>query len=179
MLSLPLDLLCFSCTRRLSNGLLHQFQHVPVAFAEAFGGVHDQQDEVGTFQSIMDFAHHLAVEAAIGLVDSGSINEDDLSGGASFGGLDVGDALDARPRGLGLFGDDGDFFAYQSVQQRGFAGVRASDDGNEARTKSHQLNTNRERGETEDNEEMRDSSDRVIGSSGHRKGAERFVIFEL
>jgi hypothetical protein len=60
-------------------------------------------------------------------VNAGSIDEDDLR----FGQSDH--ALDGRPCGLRLIGDDGNLLADEGVQQSGLSGVGPADDGDEPR----------------------------------------------
>src|SRR5262249_43432487 len=93
-----------------------------------------------------------AIEPAVRFVDAGRVNQDDLPGGtaalpplqANTGlagdpglGLHVDHTLNPRARCLRLFRDNGDLFAYQSVQQRAFAGVGPADDGNESGAEGH------------------------------------------
>jgi hypothetical protein len=80
----------------------------------------------------MDFLHHLAIEAAIRLVDARRIDEYDLSCGTAALRLDVDHALDAGARGLRLFRDDGDLFPHQGIEQRALARVWTADDGDES-----------------------------------------------
>ena len=90
------------------------------------GGVGDEQENVDAFEGRGDFAHHLLVQDGVGFVKARCIDEDDLA----FGRID--DALNAVAGGLRLGGDDGDFLADEAIEQRGFSGVRAANDGDEA-----------------------------------------------
>ena len=42
-------------------GFLYQLENLLVTRAEFLSGIHDLQDEMTTFQGIIDLAHHLAV----------------------------------------------------------------------------------------------------------------------
>src|SRR5438105_6918976 len=65
------------------------------------------------------------------------IHEDDLTGGVPLHRGQVDHALNIAAGGLRLMSDDGDFFADQRIQQRGFARIGPSDDGNEAGAEGH------------------------------------------
>ena len=60
---------------------------------------------------------------------AGRIDKNDLSFRAGY------NSLNAIAGGLRFGSDDGDFLADQAIDQRGFSGVRASNNGNESRTK--------------------------------------------
>ena len=83
--------------------------------------------QVALLQRVAHGIHQALVELRVGAVDTGRIDENDLR----FGQSDH--ALDGRPGGLRLIGDDGHFLADQGIQQRGFSGVRPADDGDEPR----------------------------------------------
>jgi len=90
------------------------------------GGVREEKKDVDAFESGGDFAHHLLVQDGIGFVQAGRIYEDDLA----FGAVD--DALNAVAGGLRLGGDDGNFLADETVEERGLSGVGAANDGDKA-----------------------------------------------
>ena len=106
-------------------------------FRQAVGHVDDEEDGVAGFEGVVDFLHHAAVELRVGLVHAGGVDQDDLGGGVA--GLALGflfqrdfeHAVDAGARGLRFVRDDGELLAEQGVEQRGFAGVGAADDGDE------------------------------------------------
>ena len=121
--------------------LLDDVEHELVAGTELRRRIHDQQQQIAAFQRVVHFLHHAPVQRVDGLVNSGSVHQNDLSGGALGLALDVDDSLNAIARGLRLARDDGEFFADQRVQQRGLARVGAADDGDESGAKCHQLRT--------------------------------------
>ncbi len=102
------------------------------------GGVDDEEDEIAGFESVVDLLHHAPVELGGGLVDAGSIDEDDLRGGPAgvgFGLFAEGDfenSVDAGAGGLRFVSDDGELLPQQRVEESGLACVRPTDDGDEA-----------------------------------------------
>src|SRR6185369_15482480 len=105
---------------------LRFFEEHGIAQGTDGGGVDHEEKEVDAFESGGDFVHHLATESGVGVVKAGRVDENDLTFGSGN------DALDAVAGGLRLGGDDGDFLADEAVEERGFAGVRAADDSDEA-----------------------------------------------
>ena len=75
-------------------------------------GVHDEQEDVDTFDGGRDFVHHLAAERGIGRVQTRRIDEHDLAA------LLRHDALNAISRGLRFRRNDGDLLSDQMIQQR-------------------------------------------------------------
>src|SRR5262249_27460967 len=98
-----------------------------IADAETGGCVDDQRKNVDAFEGLLRFIHHLATEKAIGLVDSGRIDEDNL------GVIAIQNRLDAVARGLRFRRYDGNFAAYERIDERRFARIGAADNRNEAR----------------------------------------------
>ena len=117
--------------------MLHHIERELVAGAEFLRGIHQQQQQITTFQRGPDFLHHLAVERRVRFMNAGGIHEDDLPGGPAFPGGHVDHTQDAVTRGLRFVGDDRNFFAYQRVQQRRLARVRAAKDADETGAKCH------------------------------------------
>ena len=107
---------------------LRLFQEHGIAQRADGGGVDHEEKEIDAFYGGGDFVHHLAAEGGVCVVETGRVDEDDLT----FGACD--DALDAVAGGLRLRGDDGDFLADEAIEERGFAGIGAADDGDEAGT---------------------------------------------
>src|ERR1700691_1852278 len=99
---------------------------MPVLLAELARDVHHQEQQVALAESAAHGVDHALGQERIGLMDAGGVEEDDL-------GIRKGEhALDGRAGGLGLVGDDGDLGADDLVQQRGFTGVGAAENGNKA-----------------------------------------------
>src|SRR5438552_8655189 len=115
----------------------HQIEHKLVAAAELFSGIHDEQQQIAALEGGMHLLHHLAIERTRRLVHAGGIHKHDLPGGPAFLSRYIHDSLNIVASGLRLVGDNGDFFADQSVQQGGFARIGASDDGNKPGAKGH------------------------------------------
>lgn len=87
----------------------------------AVPGVQDKEDDIHAFEPGHRQLHHLPVQAEMGLVKPGMINEDDLAVG---GGADAGDAVAG---GLGLVGDDANLPSDQRIQKRGLAHIGGAD----------------------------------------------------
>ncbi len=68
---------------------------------------------------------------------AGSVDENDLPGWAALLLGHVDDSQDAVARGLRLGADDGELFADERIQQRGLAGVGASEDADETGMEGH------------------------------------------
>ncbi len=97
-----------------------------VELADAFGGVDDQQRDVGAFEMLA--GHHyrkfFGHEARLAFAaDAGSIDETE---GAA---VVLDDFVDGVARGAGNRGDDGAVGRGEAIQQRGFADVGVADDG--------------------------------------------------
>ncbi len=107
----------FSSRKVFDLGALDDFEDELVSGAELLRDIDDEQDEVAAFQRIVNLLHHALVELVLRLVYAGSVDEDDLPGGALGLALHVNDAGDAVARGLRFVGDDGEFFANQRVEQ--------------------------------------------------------------
>ena len=112
----------------LGLGVAEHVDDVLVAAAERLAGVPDHGHDVGLGHRGADVVHHPDVELVQRLVDAGGVEEGDL---AALGIVE--DADDAVTRRLRLGRDDGDFVSEDAVQQRRLAGVRAADDGHDAR----------------------------------------------
>src|ERR1700733_2413006 len=95
--------------------------------------VGDEAEDVDAFQGVLQLVHHHAAEDVFGLVDAGSIYQDDL------GVFAIEDALNAIAGGLRFRGDDGDFLADESIDECGFASVGAAYDCDETGLESHGL----------------------------------------
>ena len=65
----------------LGLGALDDVEHELVSGAELLGDIDNEQDEVATFQRIIDLLHHALVELVLRFVYAGSVHEDDLAGG--------------------------------------------------------------------------------------------------
>lgn len=102
------------------------FDEKAVGMREHGGGIGDEQEDVDAFEGRRDFAHHLLVQDGGGFVQAGRVDENDLP----FRTID--DALNAVAGSLRLGSDDGDFLADETIEQRGFTGVGAADDSDEA-----------------------------------------------
>ena len=85
-----------------------------------------ERKNVDAFEGVLQFVHHLAAEGVFRLVDAGRVDENDLRVVA------IQDALNAIARGLRLGRNDGDFAADERIDERGFAGVGAADNGDES-----------------------------------------------
>ena len=104
----------------------HQRQHLGIVQSEAAGLDHEQHHV-----HIGQHAVHGAVQRAVqrgGVLGlkTGGVDEDELRT------PDRADAGDAVPRGLRLGRGDADLLPDQRVQQRGFAHVRTTDDGDQS-----------------------------------------------
>ena len=93
----------------------------------------------------MDLLHHAAVKLRVGLMDAGSVDEDNLGGGVAGFALsflferDLENTVDAGSRRLRFMRDDGELLAEESVQQGGLARIGATDNRDETRAKGHSL----------------------------------------
>src|SRR5690348_5377178 len=110
---------------------LQPIERIAIGGAEIFSGVDDEGDKVDAVKGLGDFFHHLAVESLRGAMNSGRIDEYDLTVFA------IEDALDAVARGLRAGRDNGHFAADNCVDERGFPGVGAAENGDEAGAKIH------------------------------------------
>ena len=99
--------------------------------------IHDQEHEIAAFQSLPHFDHHLAAQRAVRLVHSGSIDQDNLCGVVAFALRQVDDALDSVACGLRFGRNDCEFFAHESIEQRGLAGVRAAENADKTGAEGH------------------------------------------
>lgn len=110
---------------------LEPFDGEFIAAAEVDGSVGDEAEDVNAFESVLEFVHHHAAEDVFWFVDARSIYEDDL------GVVAIEDALNAVAGGLGFGRDDGDFLADKSIDEGGFARVRAANDRYETGLEGH------------------------------------------
>ena len=62
-------------------GALDDVERELVSGAELLGDIDDEQDEVATFERVIDLLHHALVELVSRLVYAGRVHEDDLAGG--------------------------------------------------------------------------------------------------
>src|SRR5580658_2752923 len=106
-------------------------------------GIDNHENQFATFERLAYLGHHLASERRTGAVNSGRVDENDLSGLASFqlrlllGRIDIDDAKNAVARGLRLGRNDGQLLADQRIQQRALARIGAAEDANESGVKGH------------------------------------------
>src|SRR5258706_4190311 len=112
-----------------------------IALIELAGCVHDQEDNVASFQSFTHLDHHLATKGTIRLAYARSIDQYDLRpalvSALAFGQVD--DALDPIARGLRFGRDDREFFAHERIEQRGLAGVGTTEDADKTGAERHRL----------------------------------------
>ena len=101
------------------------FDGESVAGAEVHGRISDQRENIDAFERVLELVHHLAAEDVLGLVDSGSIDENDLRIVA------IQNSLNAIAGGLRLGRNDCDFASNESIDERRFPGVRTADDCDE------------------------------------------------
>ena len=87
-------------------------RHLAVARSDAPLSVDDQQHQIHTAHGLSGGAHHGAIHGVARLVQSGCVNQDDLS--ASGNGAHT---LDAPPRGLSHLGDGSKLHADQPIEQ--------------------------------------------------------------
>ena len=97
-----------------------------VALADRLGRVDEQRDDVDVLERLERRAVQLLAERVVGLVKPGRVDDDDLRV------IAVEHRPQAVPRGLRRVRGDGDLGADGRVGQRGLAGVRASDQSDEA-----------------------------------------------
>src|ERR1700728_3659666 len=101
---------------------------------DAARGVDENQHQVARLEGFVDFLQHAAVKLRGGLVDARCIDENDLRGGMhAFAHGDFDHARNAIARGLRLGRNDRNLFAGEGVEQRAFAGVGPTEDGNKYR----------------------------------------------
>ena len=108
-----------------------------IALIQFARSIHDQQDKIAAFQRLAHFDHHLAAERTVRLVYARSIDQNDLRGVAAFALGQIDDALNSIARGLRFGRDDGEFFAHESIEQRGLAGVRAAENADKTGAERH------------------------------------------
>src|ERR1041384_1607616 len=85
----------------------------------------------------MDLLHHLAVQAAVRLVNARGVDEYDLPRRPPALRLHVQKALHVHGRGLRLLRHDGNLLAHQGVDQRTLPRVGPAHNGNKARPVCH------------------------------------------
>ena len=118
-------------------GLLRHFQRKFIFSTEPLGDIDDQQDEIAAFQGLAHLDHHLPAQGTVGLVDAGSIDEDDLRAPAFPLLGNVNDAQNPVAGSLGLRADDGEALTDQRVQQCRLARIRATQNAYEAGVEGH------------------------------------------
>ena len=89
-------------------------------------GIDRKQHDIGIGSAAPCGLDHRAVEPAPRREDAGRVDEDELRVSAHR------DAAHRHARGLHLLRDDGDLLADGGVDERGLAGIRGAQDGNEA-----------------------------------------------
>ena len=99
---------------------LELFQDEPVPRPWSRGGFDEHEDEIHFLEDVHGHLHHPRVETVLRLMDAGRVQENQL------GVIQMLHAQDAGPRRLRLVGDDGDFFAEEPIQKRGFSDVGAA-----------------------------------------------------
>src|SRR6185312_13087898 len=107
------------------------FQRERVAGTEIRGGVGNEREHIDAFERLRDFVHHLAIEDAVRLVNSGCIDEHNLCINS------IEDALNAIARGLRARRDDGDLTADERIYERRFARVGPAYDCDESGFEGH------------------------------------------
>ena len=85
--------------------------------ADVGDGFHQQQHRVHVGHALLDHVDHVVAQLGAGLVEAGSVHEDELAV------VPVDHGADTVAGGLGLVGHDGDFLAHQRVGQGGLAHI--------------------------------------------------------
>ena len=111
-----------SCSSDSSN----QFEHIAIPCPKALARIDQKTDEIGFLERFHRVPNHLSVHTVLGLMDSGSIVEDQLPS-----------RLTENPDypvtgGLRLVSGDTQLLANESIQQRRFANIRAPGDRDSA-----------------------------------------------
>src|SRR5690348_1585072 len=110
---------------------LDPLQLKPLARTKIGGRVGDEREHVNAFERLRDFVHHLAIEDAVRLVNSGCIDEHNLCINS------IEDALNAIARGLRARRDDGDLATDERIYERRFARVGPTYDCDESGFEGH------------------------------------------
>lgn len=108
------------------TGALDTLGNPGVSPADGFGGVDQKRDDVYVIELKQGALVELGSQAVLGLVDTRSVNEDQLVTGAVDHGAHTAAGRLGHRRG------DGDLLAVTGIEQRGLAGVGATDQGHKA-----------------------------------------------
>ena len=112
---------------------LNFFNQALLLRANGGNGLYHQQRQVHIRNRFLSYVHHIVAQLGSGPVEARGVDEDVL--GVALGD----DAADAVSGGLGLIGNDGDFFTYQVVRQCGLTHIGPSADGDHSGFCLHSL----------------------------------------
>ena len=110
----------------LGTGVFDALGNPGVSPADRLGSIDQKRDDVYVIELKQGTLIELGAQAVLGLVDTGRVNEDQLVTGAVDHGAHTAAGRLGHRRG------NGDLLAVTGVEQRGLAGIRATDQGHKA-----------------------------------------------
>src|SRR5258708_3688251 len=121
--------------------MFHHLDGEFIALIEFAGCIHNQEDDVASFQSLADLDHHLPPQRTVWLVYARCIDQDYLRACLTLALGNIDDALNSVARSLRLGRNNGELFAHKSIEQRGLASVRTAENTNKTGAEGHKRET--------------------------------------